>query len=58
MVIGKVYKSGWGFQVAFWHGEGKSLFYVVEFHVIDGEDWRVIASFTTRKEAEKFIETY
>ena len=45
------------YRITVWHGEGKSLFYVVkETKTSLGEEWEVTHTAESRPMAEKYIE--
>lgn len=44
-------------KIITWHGEGKSLFYVVEYDPTDHLNWNIVRTCGTREEAEKWLET-
>lgn len=43
-------------KIVVWHGEGPSLFYVVEYLVSNPDIWEVLKTFTNNTSAELWLE--
>lgn len=43
------------YKIVLWHGEGRSLFYVVEVNPKDEADWTVIGTYQDQFSAERVL---